>query len=138
MDDERFHRLSLGESLGPLGDVHGVVSDSLQVVVDLERTDEKTQVHRYGLLQGEERHRLLLDDALHPVDRLVVPDDRSRFFGIDLGERFDRALDLALDLASHEDQVPAQVLELFREMLLHGPYSAPFALRACGGRVKPA
>ena len=96
-----------------------MVADPLQVIVDLQGGHQETQVHRDRLLQRQQVDGLLLDHHLHPVDLGVRGDDISRFLRVDLGQRFDRVLDLALDLASHEDQVAPQVLQLLRKMLFH-------------------
>src|SRR5262249_7855835 len=40
----------------------------------------------------------------------------------------DRAVDLAFDLAAHQDELPPQVLELFRKMFLHDALSLPMAV----------
>src|SRR5262249_19843590 len=37
----------------------------------------------------------------------------------------DRAVDLAFDLAAHQDELPPQVLELFRKVFLHDRLSLP-------------
>ena len=91
----------------------------------LRHRDQETQVHRHRLLQGEERDRRLLDLDLHAVDLLVVGDDRPGLLGVHLGQGLDRAVDLALDLAAHQDQLAAQVLELLRKMLLHASSLVP-------------
>jgi hypothetical protein len=77
-----------------LGDVDRVVADALQIVVDLERPDEKAQVDRHRLLQGEQVDRLILDLHLHPVDLFVGRDDLLGFSHVRFDQSFDRMLDL--------------------------------------------
>jgi hypothetical protein len=59
------------------------------------------------------RREIAFDGDFHAVDLLVRGDDRTRLVPVDFDQRFDGPLDLALDLASHEDQVPPELLELF-------------------------
>ena len=111
-----------------LGDVDRVVADPLQVVVDLQRRHEEPQVHGDRLLQGEQLDGLLLDDHLHAVDLGVGGDDAGRLLRVDLRQRLDRALDLALDLSAHQDQVAPQVLRAARKNVLSPGVCSPFSI----------
>jgi len=79
----------------------------------------EAQIARDRLLESQELDRLVLDHHLHPVDLGVGGDHRGRLFGVDLGQRLDRTLNLTLDLAAHQDEIPAQVFELLGKMFFH-------------------
>ena len=95
------------EAFGALGDVDGMVADALEVVVDLQGPDEEAQVDGHGLLEGQQGDRRVFDLQLQAVDLLVRGDDRPRLLGVHLREGFDRMVDLALDLPSHEYDLAA-------------------------------
>src|SRR5215212_2736833 len=112
------------QTLRPLRDVHGVVTDALEIVVDLQHANEQPQIDGDRLLQREEMDDRLLDAVLHLVDLLVPLDDLPRALDRTLHGRVDSIADLLLHLGAHDDQLAAHGLDLLCEMLFHDSSSS--------------
>ena len=65
-----------------LSDADGIVAHALQIVVHLQDGDDKPQILRNGLIQGQDLQAFLLDLDLAPVDFAVALDHALGSFGI--------------------------------------------------------
>ena len=112
------------QPLGRFGDVHRMVADPLEVVVDLEHRDEYAQIARDRMVKREDLHRGLLDLDLDPVDGVVRFPDRVRVHDGLAHERH-RPLHQLFDVVRHPVQHPRDIGHPIVE-LPEGHRSRPF------------
>jgi hypothetical protein len=65
----------LRQALGGVRHVHGVIAHALEIVRNLVRGHDLTEVRRHGLLQREQLEHLLVDLDLELVDAVVRAHD---------------------------------------------------------------
>ena len=63
---------SLAQAERAAGDVDRVIADALEIVRDLERGGDESQIAGHRLLQRQQRDAALVDLDLEPVDDVVV------------------------------------------------------------------
>ncbi len=102
---------------GGLGDVHGVVADTLHVGYHLHHRADGAKVARHGLLEGEQPHALLLDVQVHGVGGVVFRDDLARQLAVLVGERADGLLQHRLYEPAHLQEALLENLKLLVESL---------------------
>jgi hypothetical protein len=76
----------LEESDHPLGDVHGLVADALEIGIHLDHRAHQTQVGRDGILEGQELDAQVVDLELEVDDRRIAGGDLDRQVGLALEE----------------------------------------------------
>ena len=111
--DEGLERC-LGQDLDDvLGDVHGLIADPLEVVVDLEGRGDEPEIRRRRLLQGQERDAAVVDLDLEVVDLLVRCDHDLGLVEAAVDEGADRSVGVLLHERPHREQALLQGLQLF-------------------------
>ena len=89
------------ELAGDLGDVDGVVTNSLQVRDDLHRGADQPKIPRHGLLQRNETHALALDLDIEVVDAVVGAHHGFGQRDVLLCQRVHCLTDHLIDLTAH-------------------------------------
>ena len=103
-------------AFGGFRDVDGEVADPLEVGVDLDRGDDRPQVRRHRLVEGQEFEAAVIDLDVETVDRFVTdeqPVDRVQVAAREAPHRLDHPL---LGESAHREQAFLQSFELFLEM----------------------
>ncbi len=99
-----------------LGDVDAQVAHPLEVGHHLEGGGDVAEVGRGGLPQGEDADADLVDLLLEEVDFLVARDDALGLGRVPLDHGRDHQVDQRLDLAGHEEQLVAKLVQLLIEL----------------------
>ena len=110
----RNDRPGLNHPLGRLRDVHRVIAHPLQVVGDLHRGGEETQVAGHRLLGRQQPDHSLLDVELDLIDRRVARDDR--LLAVPRQYRVDGRGERRLGIARHVEERDLELGELVVEM----------------------
>ena len=129
----RGHRADLGGKIiraaplklrHPLGDVLGEVAHPLQVVVDLQGGDDKPQVGRHGLVEGEDLQALLFHLHFHAVDVFVAGHHPLGQRGVTVDEGGDRLRDRLLHEGAEAEDPLLEILELTFDVFGHSEWGA--------------
>src|SRR5579859_591017 len=102
----------MNEGKRALGDVHGVVSHALQIVIDLDGGRDKTQVGGHRLLEGEQPRRQVIDLNFHLIDASLVLQRLLRLLLVLLSQRKNAAVNPGLHQAAHFQQALSEIIEL--------------------------
>jgi hypothetical protein len=83
-------RLDLGmakNAQGGLGDINGLIADSLQIAIDAADRENETKILSHGLLKGQQALDAIVDLDLHFVDGAFFLDHSfsEMFFGVEHG-----------------------------------------------------
>ena len=103
-------------SLRRLADIDGEVADALQVGVDLERRDDRSQIDRDRLIQRDEREASLVDFDLKVVDARIAANHVSQRLVVSFDEAPHRRAQALFCQPAHCQQVRLQLVELLCEM----------------------
>src|SRR5215203_7267951 len=114
----RCDRPCLVQPLGRLRDVHRVISNSLEIVRNLQGRWEHAEVARHRLLQGQQIDALLLDLYFHCVDYPVSSYDPLRLLAIALEQGFHCQRQCGLCFTGHREQPHLHVTQLIVKMTM--------------------
>ena len=102
--------------LGPAGNAHRLVADTLQVAVDLDHRQDKAQIDGHGLLLGQQFVGHLVQLALRGVDGgLVLLDVLAETF-VALQKSFHRGVDGQLRKCGHRHELIFEFGELLMKV----------------------
>jgi hypothetical protein len=110
--DER-DRLDLAapvERVDALGDVLGIVADTLDHARDLERGDDVAKVVGHGRAQGDGAHRQPIHFGFQRIEPGIAGDDRLRQFLIVVDERLDGVADRDFGEPAHLGDEPTKLV----------------------------
>ena len=110
--DVRLDRQLGGELERALADVHGEVTDALEVGGDLERRGDEPEISRRRLMQREQLDAEVVDLDVQAVDRMVTLDGGPGQRLVAFDQRPGGVGDLLLDQPSHLEHLGAEVPEL--------------------------
>ena len=100
-----------------LADVLGVIADPLEVVADAHGADDLAQVDRHRLPPRDGEDGLLLDFALHRVDRGIGGDHPLAEFDVAIDQGADGIGDLPLREPAHLGDFAGDLLQIGVECL---------------------
>ena len=121
---ERFELLAVVADLAArLGDVLGIVADTLDHAGDLQCGDDFAQIVRHRRTQRDDAHGQLVDLAFERVDLLVAFDDLLGEVVVTAHQRIERLLDRDFGQTAHFRDQAAEAGDVFVEgfygMFLH-------------------
>ena len=100
-------------------DVHGLVADAFQVVVDARDGQHETQVGGHQLLQGQQLHHAIVNFNLQFVDGVLFLEHRLRELFIRVQHGVDGLVHGALGQAAHPEQPLLQFFQITLKMTFH-------------------
>jgi hypothetical protein len=104
-----------------LSDVYGLISDSLEVGVDLGDGEDEAQIDSHGLLHGEKVEGELIDFAFDLIDLGFALEHHLATREIALNVGLAGAVDRLLGEATHAEQAIAKFVETLLETSTHYP-----------------
>ena len=98
--NRRFDRIVLGKKARAEGNVRGLIAHSFELVINLEYRDNKTQVTRHRLVQGEDLQAILLDLDFGVVDLVVGVENFVGQVGTPVDQCRNRLVNRVLDFTT--------------------------------------
>src|SRR5467141_1550422 len=105
----------------PLGDIHGLIADALQVNVDARNGQRKTEIHRHELVQGKKLNDAIVDFQLELVDGVFFLEDAPGERLIGFQDSVNGLVNSALREAAHPEEALFHLVQVFFEMAFHEP-----------------
>ncbi len=114
-----FHARVAQDALGSLGDIHGLVADALEVVVDARNRQDEAKIDGHELVQRKKLHDAVVDFHLQLVDGVFFLENALGKLLIGLQHRVNGLVDRALREAAHPQQALFQLIQVFLKMAFH-------------------
>jgi len=107
---------------GGLRDVHGLVTDAFEIVVDAGDGEDEAEVSGHQLMEGEELDDAVVDFELKFVDGVFFVEDALGKLFIGFEDGVDGLMDGAFGEATHPEQALFQFVEISFEVAFHEPF----------------
>src|SRR6266403_2005430 len=117
--DVGFYARVAKDAEGPLGDIHGLIADTLEVNVDARNGQRKTEIHGHELVQGKKLNDAIVDFKLELVDGVFFLEDAPGERLIGFQDSVNGLVNGALGEAAHPEEPLFQLVDVFFEMAFH-------------------
>src|ERR1700735_523025 len=102
-----------------LRDIHGLVTDALQVSVDARNRQQESQVGGHGLLKGQQTEHAVVNFNLNLIDSVFFNQNRLGEVFFTIQHCVDGLMDGSLGEATHPQQSLLQFFEISFKMSFH-------------------
>jgi hypothetical protein len=102
-----------------LRDVHGLVADALEIVVDAGDGENEAKVDSHQLMEREELHDAVVEFKLQFVDGVFLIENALGKLLIRFEDGVHGLMDGALGEAAHPQEALFQFVQIFFEMAFH-------------------
>jgi hypothetical protein len=104
---------------GALGDIHGLIADAFEVIVDAGNGEHKTEIDGHELVQRKELNDPVVDFQLEFVDGVFFLEDALGELLVGFQDGVDCLVNGAFRKAAHPEQPLLQLIQIFFEMTFH-------------------
>jgi len=111
------------DALRGLRDVHGLVADALEVVVDARNGQDKAEIDGHQLMKGQQLDDAVIDFDLQFVDGIFFIENALGKLFVGFQDRMDGLMDGALGEAAHPQEALFQLVQIFFEVSFHEFFS---------------
>jgi hypothetical protein len=107
---------------GRLGDIHGLVADAFEVIIDARDGQDETQVNSHRLLQRQQTLHAIVDLDLHFVDRVFFLQHGLCQTLVGVQHCVHCLMHGTFGQARHPEQPLLQFFEIMFEVSFHNPF----------------
>jgi hypothetical protein len=117
--DVRFDPWVAQNSHRALGDIHGLVTNALEIVIDPGDGQDQPQIDGHQLMKSQELDYAVVDFQLKFVDGIFFVEDALGQLFIAIEDGVNRLMDGALGKTTHPKQALFQFVQVFFEVAFH-------------------
>jgi hypothetical protein len=107
------------DAQGSLGDVHGLIANAFEVVVDARNGQDEAQVNGHELVQCQQLDDAIVNFHLQLVDGVFFLEDALGKLFVGFQDGVNRLVNGAFREAAHPEQPLFHLIEIFFEMAFH-------------------
>jgi hypothetical protein len=111
------------DAQGALRNVHGLIADALEIIVNAGNREDEAQVGGHELVESEELNDAVVDFELKLVDGVFFIEDTLGELFIGIEDGVNRLMDGALGEAAHPEKALFELVQVLFEVSFHNGLS---------------